>query len=463
MTKLSSELGICWKGLHGETTHRRIIGAAVTIGTLTLICQLVAVVKELWVAAWFGTSDALDAFLMAIVIPTFVINVVAGSFQSALIPAYIRVRDQEGAEAAKHLFSNVMAYSLILLLLMGVLVALVGPLILPILASGYDAEKLALTQNLLHWLLPVIVLQGTVVIWSAVLNAHHRFALAAIVPALLPVAIIVTLLTAGRHLMVFSLAIGTLAGVTGQVIMMGWGLKKQDLPLAPRWRRNNPDVQAVMGQYTPVVVAAFLMSGTNLIDQAMAAMLAPGSVSTLSYGSRLVNVGLGLSAASIATAAFPYFSQRVTVKDWAALRQTLHFYLRWIFIIAVPVSVLTFVFSEEIIRLLYERGAFSAKDTYLVAQVQSLFIWQVPFYMGGMLLARVVSSLQANRILMWASGLNLFLKVILNYLLIHWMGVSGIALSTSLMFLGSFIFVYCYVQIMLNRSRGSESQIYESD
>ncbi|MDI7261090.1 MAG: virulence factor MviN, partial [Thermodesulfobacteriota bacterium] len=89
--KLCSDLGVYCKGLAAGATHRRIIGTAITISVLTLICQLVALAKELWVAAWFGTSDALDAFLMAMVIPTFVINVIAGSFHSALIPAYIHV------------------------------------------------------------------------------------------------------------------------------------------------------------------------------------------------------------------------------------------------------------------------------------------------------------------------------------------------------------------------------------
>ena len=461
MTKLLSELGVDWNDSHRETTHRRIILAAVTISTLTLVCQLVAVVKELWVAAWFGTSDALDAFLMAIMIPTFVINVVAASFQSALIPAYVRVREQEGAEAAQHLFSNVMAYGLILLLLIGGLVAWGGPLLLPVLASGYDPEKLALTQNLLYWLLPVVVLQGMVVIWSAVLNARHRFALAAIAPALLPVAIILTLLTVGRHWMIFSMAIGTLAGVTGQVILMGWGLRRQGVPVLPRWDRGNQHVRVVMGQYVHVVVGAFLMSGTNLVDQAMAAMLTPGSVAVLNYGSRVVIAGLGLSATSIATAAFPYFSKQVAEKDGMVSWKALCLYLRWIFIIAVPVSFLMFAFSEPIIRLLYERGAFLAQDTHQVAQVQALLVWQAPFYIGGMLLARVISSLQANQVLMWIAGVSLLVKVALNYLFMQWMGVAGIALSTSLVFLGSFLLLYSYTRMRLMRLAGGENQTHE--
>ena len=463
MTKRPSEPGPRWTDTYRVANHGGIIRAALTIGALTLICQLVAMAKELWVAAWFGTSDALDAFLMAIVIPTFVINVVAGSFQSALIPAYIRVREQEDPEAARRLFSNVMGYGFILLLLMGVLVASGSSLLLPILASGYTPEKIALTQTLLYWLLPVIVLQGTVVIWSAVLNAHHRFALAAIAPVLSPAAIIVALVTVGSHWMVFSLMVGTLAGVTGQVIMLGWGLKKQALSLRLHWDRGDRRVRAVMGQYSHVVVGAVFMSATTLIDQAMSAMLAPGSVAVLNYGSRVVTVGLGLAATSIATAAFPYFSKQAVEKEGMLLWKTLCFYIRWIFIIAVPLSILTFAFSESIVRLLFERGAFLPKDTQQVSHVQALLVWQAPFYIGGVLLARVVSSLQANHVLMWIAGLSLLVKVTLNYFLMGWIGVAGIALSTSLVFLGSFILLYLYTRVGLIRLSGGTTKPTNQD
>ena len=42
-----------------------------------------------WVTAWFGTADALDAVLIAFFFPTFVINVVARSFNAAFIPTFM--------------------------------------------------------------------------------------------------------------------------------------------------------------------------------------------------------------------------------------------------------------------------------------------------------------------------------------------------------------------------------------
>ena len=459
--KISHGLGVYCESLHTGTTHRRIFGTVVTIGALTLIVQFVGVAKELLVAARFGTGDALDAFLMAMVIPTFIVNVVGGSFQSALTPIFVRARDQEGDRAAQELFSSVTGYCATFLLLIILFIAFLGRLILPLLASGFHPEKLALTQTIFYWLLPMIAFQGMIVIWSAVLNAKGRFALAAIAPVLLPLITMIALISVGYRLGVYSLVVGTIAGFIVQAIVIGFGLRSQGLRLRPRWEKNNPQVRAMMRQYVHIVAGAVLMSGAALVDQAMAATLRAGSISALSYGSRFVTTGLGLTAGSIGTAAFPYFSKQVAGRDWVTLWQTLRGYLRWIFAITVPISLLIFVFSGQIVQLLYERGAFLPEDTYLVARVQSFLIFQIPFYIGGILVVRVISSLQANQILMWASGLNLLLKVAMNYLFMQWMGVAGIALSTSLMFLGSFIFVYYYVRIVLNRAQESGFQIHE--
>ena len=70
-------LGHWWKLTRGSVT-RKIFGAATIVAVFTLVVQIGSVVKELAVAAWFGTADSLDAFLIAFLLPTFVINVAVG-------------------------------------------------------------------------------------------------------------------------------------------------------------------------------------------------------------------------------------------------------------------------------------------------------------------------------------------------------------------------------------------------
>jgi putative peptidoglycan lipid II flippase len=86
------------------STNRRILGAAVVVAGATAVVSLASMARELLLAATFGTSDTLEAFLIAFALPTFVVNVIAGSFASALIPTFIQVREQEGRTTAQTVF-----------------------------------------------------------------------------------------------------------------------------------------------------------------------------------------------------------------------------------------------------------------------------------------------------------------------------------------------------------------------
>jgi putative peptidoglycan lipid II flippase len=189
-----------------------------------------------------------------------------------------------------------------------------------------------------------------------------------------------------------------------------------------------------------MVAGAFFMSSTSLVDQSMAAMLGAGSVSTLNYGGKVLTLILGIGSVSLGTAVFPHFSRMVAASDWASIRHTLKTYIYLILLVTIPLTLILVYFSEPLVRLFFERGAFTSADTWRVSQVQALFLLQVPFYFLGILMVRLISSLKMNRILMQAAIINLFLKIIFNYLFMQRLGAAGIALSTTLVYAVSFIY-----------------------
>ena len=171
-----------WKSITSGSINSRIFGAAIVVGIGTILVKLLAIIKELIVAYQFGTANELDAYLIALTIPSFVLNIIAGSFNSALIPTYIKVREQEGTKAAQKLFAGATIWSIGLLLITTLLMLASIPVYLPMLTNGFSPEKLALTYHLLWAISPMLLLTGIGSIWGAVLNAGERFALVALVP-----------------------------------------------------------------------------------------------------------------------------------------------------------------------------------------------------------------------------------------------------------------------------------------
>jgi len=413
----------------------------VTVGGLTVLVKLFAGAKELVVAYQFGTSDALDAFLIAFLLPGFAIALVSGSLNAALIPTYIQVREHEGHEAAQRLASSIMVSSAGLLIGVSVILALIAPYILPVVASGFSPEKLALTASLYYVLLPCLVFSGLATTWSAILNAQDRFALAAAGPIVTSVITVLMLLVLAKYWGIYALAVGTVAGSLLEAGLIGWWLRRQGSSVFPRWHGVTPAVGQVWGQYTPMLAGAFLMGSTSLVGQSMATMLGPGSVSTLAYGSKITTLVLSVGSVAVSTAVLPHFSRMVARGEWDSVRHTLITYGRLIVIITLPLMFILIYFSEPLVRVLFQRGAFTEADTQLVAWVQGLYLLQVPVYVLGMLIVRLISALKANRILMWGAGINLVFNIVCNYLLMNSLGVAGIALSTSLMYLVSTSFL----------------------
>lgn len=431
-----------WRYLTTGSTNRKIFGAVSTVTILTALVYTASVCKELVVARQFGTGDAIDAFLIAFLVPSFVINVIAGSFNAALIPTYIRVREQEGMAAAQRLFSGIMFWSAGLLAIAILFIVLLSPLYLPLFASGFGLEKVALTQSLLYVLAPIIMFSGLVTIWRAILNAGERFALAALSPIITPVIAVTFLLWGGSAWGIFALAVGTVFGMALETAVLGTALKRHGISLRPAWYGFDTHLRTVAGQYVPMIVGAFLMCGTNLVDQAMAAMLEPGSVAALNYGSKVVALPLGLAVTGLGTAVLPYFARMAAHDERDELQHTFKRYLWLIFIITVPITGLLFSFSEPLIQALFQRGMFCAGDTHVVASIQALYALQIPFYVAGILVVRMISSMRANHILMWGAAINLAVNVLLNYLFMKTIGVAGIALSTSCVYLISFSFLF---------------------
>jgi putative peptidoglycan lipid II flippase len=441
-----------WRRWTRASDSRKILGATIVIGGLAVAIRLVSLVRDVGIAAVLGTSDDLDAYLTALLLPSVVVNVIAGSLDAALIPAYIEARDRDGAEAAQRLLSEVMFVSLALLGAMTALLALLVPYLLPVFASGFTPGKLTLARRLSYVLLPSGVLSGVATLWSAVLNAGERFALAALAPVMVPLLSVIALLVGRSRGAIYALSLGFIGGMILQAGLLAWGLVRVGVSPVPRWCGGGPALRQVIGQYLPMIVGMLLMHGTILVDQAMAAGLSPGSVSTLNYGNKVVSLILNMVSMALGTAVLPYFSQRVAAGDWAGLRATLWSQAVLIVAVTLPLTAFIVVYSEPIVRLLFQRGTFTAADTRAVGGVQALYALQIPVYTLSILLVRMISALRMNDRILYGTIISFVLNILLDVALVKWIGLAGVALSTSIVYLISFIYIsLCYSSVLRGR------------
>ncbi|WP_447987240.1 murein biosynthesis integral membrane protein MurJ [Nitrospira sp. Nam74] len=426
-----------WLAWQSKSVNRQLLATILTVGGCTVLVKAVAAFKEVAIAYQFGTGDALEAFVIAFLIPQFAITLIAGSLNAALIPTYIHVREHDGLAAAQSLFSSVALWIVALLIGVSFVFALAGGRLVPMLASGFGADKLHLTGWLYYLLLPTVVFSGLTTTWGAVLNAGNRFVGVAMLPMVTSLVTLFALVLFSQRWGIYALAIGTVGGGLLEAVLLAWALSRIGISCMPRWCGISAAVREVFRQSIPVITAALLMGSTPIIGQSMAAMLGQGSVAAFNYGGKFTALLLGVGSTAISTAVLPHFSRMVAMNDWGGVRHTLATYTRLILLVTLPLTILLVYFSEPLTRVLFQRGAFTDADTLLVSRVQAFFVLQIPVLSLGIMVVRLISALKANHVMMWGTVINLCLNILLSYVLMQRMGVEGLALSVSLMHLAS--------------------------
>jgi len=380
-------------------------------------------------ARFFGAGDQLDAFVIAFLLPAFFTDIVAGSFGASFVPAFIRVRSNQG-EAAARLFART-GLTLVLgaMLAVSVLLAVGGRWVLPLLGSGFPAEKLQITNRLFLALLLWIPMGACIATWRAVLNAHNAFALAAAAPLTTPLATIAFLYGGAHRWDVYALCWGTLAVVIVETALLGWGVHRLGIPVLPAWRGWNPEMSAIRAQYVPLLTGSMFAALCPLIDQAVAGSLGSGSVSVLAYGTKLGSVLAAISATAIATAILPEFSRLAAKHDWSHLRHTVRVHSAVIAALSLPAAAAVIWFSAPIVRTFYEGGAFDASATRLVTGVQQFSLLQVPFAVLFVVAGRLAVAISATPLMIRASLVTVGATIAGDLLLARALGIVGIPLA----------------------------------
>ncbi|MBN9663931.1 MAG: hypothetical protein J0H49_37370 [Acidobacteria bacterium] len=394
--------------------------------------RAVGLLKLVYAAHLFGTSDAQDAFLAAFLLPAMLGDVLAAAAAPALIPALIRASVREHQEGAVSLYRTAFGAGAAAMAVAAVLLGLAFPFLLPVLAAGFSSAKSEVTVRLLWLLLPALPLTACNIVWRCVLNAANRFALPALAPVATPLVSLAMLYFWSGRWGVDVLAVGTVVGGTLEAALLAYGVCRLGFPLVPKMTGALPRLAPVLRQFGTLILSSMLFGCIPLIDNAMAAALAPGSLSIFGFGTKLALVILSLGPVSIATGALPQMARLAVTGDWRSMRASLLHFGSLVLLVTIPLIALLMLFSEELVRLVFQKGAFSAQAAYEVAWVQRYSLLQVPLAVMGAIGFRLASSLAANELVIPSAAVGVVTAALADYHLRRMLGVQGIALASVL-------------------------------
>lgn len=436
MRALALQISTTLQSLLQRGLGSRMVSGFMLVALLTVGSKAVSFLKDAAVARQFGTGDALDAFMLSFGFLTFAAALIGGGLPEAFLPVYSGTLHRRGTRRAHRLGVQSCLIHAGSLLALAALFWLAAPHLVGWTTHGFAPEKQALAAGLLRRLLPFMVCFGMSYQLSAWLRADKCFTIATSAPILVPLTIIGMIVWRGDHTTVDTLVTGTVAGSVLHLTVMVGALACR-LPRGPSFwwrclRLWEPGLGPISRHSLHFLFAGGIFSSAVVVDQTMAAWLQPGSVAVLAYADKVCGIILAVTAAPACDVLFPYFADKVARCDWRGVRRQLLASAASILALALPAALLLCWLAPWVIRLLFERGSFTAEDTERVAAVLRFAALQIPFYILGSLASRVIVALQASRFIIMLSVIGLVGNAVLNLILMRSMGAPGIALSTVL-------------------------------
>jgi putative peptidoglycan lipid II flippase len=421
-----------------ERDHGRRLARSTAIFSLaTAISRGLGLVREIVSAYYFGVAGKINAFTVAIQIPNLVRALVAdAALSGAFVPVFSELLERGEKARAWRVASTLLWLTLLILGGVTALFILLAPLLMrPFGDPGGDFE---LAVGLSRVLFPIVVLMGLAGIVVGILNTYHQFA----VPALAPVAwnlVIVLGLVLGipwvdgenAQLYLYAAAV-VLATLVYLLIPIPW-LRRLDgqLMMVLDWR--DPAVRRVLVLMLPVTLTLGLINVNYLVDTLFASRLLDPELAptAIEKAFRLYMLPQGIFAVAVTTVLFPTLARLAARRDFSALGRAIDGGFRQIAFLLIPASLVSIALADPIVRLVYERGAFTAEDTTIVAQCLQAFSIGLVFNGWMLILNRSFYAVQSNwiptGIALGAVGLNAGLDAIL-----YRLGIWGIPLATAL-------------------------------
>ena len=415
---------------HALVRLKGVARSAVTLTGGAVATQLLGAVRELFLAANVGATGALDAALIALVLPATLAGVITSGIVRALVPAYLEAADAGGPEMARRLSGALvvwiglagLALWVVLTLLAGTIVSIAGP---GLSDAGRDSAI-----GYLRILAPVALLTTLSTILSAVCQAEERFAAISIAGLAGTATVIATMLLLWQSLGLTGLAIGTLLGSAVTVtILAGAAVRGSFLPI-PGFRRD-ARLGGLLRHAFPLTVSAAILQVNVIGDRAIASLLGPGAVSILRYADVLVRVPFGAIGPAWGSAIYPALVKSSLAGVAGSLAATSVRAMHYVLAIFVPVACLTAAVAPLAVSIAYGRGAFSEADVTTTARTVSGFAPLLVILMLVPIMTGAHNARRRGKLLLVGGITNVTVNITLDLVLSRWLGVAGMALASS--------------------------------
>ncbi len=415
-------------------SRKRIFNATVIVIIAILLSKISGLVRDQIMAGYFGVSYETDAFTWADYIPNLFRVLFAESLIiAAFIPIYSAYLKRNEKEDINVFVNSVINVITLVFIAVSVIIFIfspeIGSLLSKIAGNQLDVYKFMVMSRIMIFSLVIMSLSSLA---TSILNSHNIFTAPSLAPFVMNVVTIILVVLLSGNFGIYSMAMGIMAGSVAHLAIQLPQLKVSPFRYRFAIDFRHKGVREILSLMLPILLSLGAVQLNNSIDYFFALNLGGGNTTALMLSWRVANLPLGIFSVAIVTVLYPLISRQAAGNDIKGIKESFSLGVREIGYVMIPATAGLAILSYPVIKVLFERYNFVAADTKKVAFILIFHSIGLVFFGLLMIVNRVFYAFKNVKTPLKVAGFSIIINLLFDWILIKFIGVGGLAMSTSL-------------------------------
>ena len=412
-----------------------LIKSTGTFSVFLIISRVLGYLRDLLIAIYLGSGPVADAFFVAFRIPnTFRRLFAEGSFNAAFVPSYSSELTK-GKNKASNFANDVFNFLMLLLLILVTTIEIFMPGFIYLIAPGFyeDQSKLELTTLLTRITFPFLLFISLASFFSAILNSHNKFGVAAAAPIILNIVLIIIILLGKKtnDELVIYLSYGvSIAGLI-QLIFIFVFAKKYFSPKFNLKFKITQKLKLFFNKFLPGIFSSGVTQINILVGTIIASFQA-SAVSYLYYADRIYQINLAIAGIAIGTVILPNLSKHIQTRKLKKIDFIQNKSFELCLFLSLPASMALVVGSEEITSALFGYGEFDKNSVANSAKALYYFALGLPAFAFIKVFSTFLFARDDTKTPFYYSLLSVLINISISILYFDTIGFIIIPIATSI-------------------------------
>lgn len=400
-----------------------------SVSVLLILVKILGFVKQMVVASTFGATIETDLINISYGFVGNMQYLLVQVLLTCLVSVYVTVREQTPEQAGPFAFKS---FTLISIGsgAVAVIIFLAAPCLAQILAPNYEAVQLQKLVEYLRLFAPLLVFFAWIAVFHALLNANCRFIPGQLEGLYQGVVLIFMALVGARYLGIDALSVGywIYAVITTLILLI-----QSHRYLKPAWGNpiRDPHVRAMLRMAAPMLLGYGAIYLNQMVDKMLSSGLETGTVTGMSYAAVLLNL-VGTVTSSICSVLYTHMTKHIAQGNEKAVARLAERSILLLTVLMVPVSIVTVCQAEDLITLVFGRGAYGANEIRITAAALAGYGFTIVPYVWYEIFTKVQYGYQNSKAPTRNSLIGVGSNIVLSILLCFRLGVFGITLASSI-------------------------------